>query len=355
VTWLAKSRSVPTPSGYAISTPILIPSFSSKAFEFVQENSPPATDDKATWSSLAEETLTIQIDQLGDAMLVSAYDIYHGHLGPDVIEHLAKPELVFIDSGGYECDPYVDLNDQLVYPYQIKPWSLREYEEVLKRIQQSNPLNTIAIVNFDKATKHRPFKEQIDAARDFFANWPSFLSVFLLKPGEKQKRFFDRHALTDPRMIRSLSAFKIIGVTEKELGPSLMDRLQTLAALRQAMNQHEIASPIHVFGSLDPLLSPLYFLAGAEVFDGLSWIKYFYTAQGLSTYWMAYSVLEGAPDASETRAMTRMRSKNLEFLSKLRSEMETVGRTQQLEHFTRPDAAISTVYAKLKAHLQGGR
>ena len=34
--------------------------------------------------------------------------------------------------------------------------------------------------------------------------------------------------------------------------------------------------PIHVWGGLDPISTPLYFFAGADIFDGVSWLRYAY-------------------------------------------------------------------------------
>ncbi|MDW3181367.1 hypothetical protein [Roseobacter sp.] len=62
--------------------------------------------------------------------------------------------------------------------------------------------------------------------------------------------------------------------TEKEIGASTKDRLTFLAAFRDLLDEAGMETAIHVFGGLDPLMTPLYFLAGADVFDGLSWLGY---------------------------------------------------------------------------------
>src|SRR5262249_35869569 len=43
---------------------------------------------------------------------------------------------------------------------------------------------------------------------------------------------------------------------------------------RLALDENKMAVPIHVWGGLDPILTPLYFFAGAEIFDGVSWLRY---------------------------------------------------------------------------------
>ena len=78
------------------------------------------------------------------------------------------------------------------------------------------------------------------------------------------------------KMLRLLRTFDIVGVTEREIGESIHDRLVNIARLRKSLNAAEVTIPIHVFGGLDPLLTPLYFAAGAEIFDGLGWLRYAY-------------------------------------------------------------------------------
>src|SRR5690606_32377632 len=76
--------------------------------------------------------------------------------------------------------------------------------------------------------------------------------------------------------VEELGSFDIVGVTEKELGRSMLDRMVNVAKLRLAMDEAELRIPIHVFGALDPLSASLYYISGAEIFDGLTWIRYAY-------------------------------------------------------------------------------
>ena len=54
-------------------------------------------------------------------------------------------------------------------------------------------------------------------------------------------------------------------VIEKELGDSALVRMERIARLRRALDDAEVKAPVHVFGALDPILSCMYFLAGAEI------------------------------------------------------------------------------------------
>ncbi len=49
--------------------------------------------------------------------------------------------------------------------------------------------------------------------------------------------------------------------------------MQNIAKLRKALDKAGLNIPLHVFGSLDTVTTPLYFLAGADIFDGLTWLR----------------------------------------------------------------------------------
>ena len=81
-------------------TPALVPSFSSKAFE---------RDEVKDILGFAQELITDQI-------LVSAYDIHYHGVPPQV----TFPSLVFLDSGGYEASQDQDLSDVRPLPVRRK-------------------------------------------------------------------------------------------------------------------------------------------------------------------------------------------------------------------------------------------
>ena len=45
--------------------------------------------------------------------------------------------------------------------------------------------------------------------------------------------------------------FDVVGVTERELGDSIFDRLVALRTLRSILDSARVNSPIHVFGGLE--------------------------------------------------------------------------------------------------------
>jgi hypothetical protein len=108
--------------------------------------------------------------------------------------------------------------------------------------------------------------------------------------------------------------------------------MQNIAALRLAMDDAGINKPIHIYGSLDPITSILYFLAGAEIFDGLTWLRYGY-AEGLACYRNIYSVRAIGIRAREAfiKAMT-MRN-NLSYLLDLTDQMRKFLLDSDFERF----------------------
>jgi len=115
--------------------------------------------------------------------------------------------------------------------------------------------------------------DQLARARDLF-NARELGRELLIKPASASHTRVDIETVLDS--VDALSEFDIIGFTEAELGYSIFDRMLKIARVRRALDAADINSPIHVFGSLDTISTPLYFLSGADVFDGLTWLRYSY-------------------------------------------------------------------------------
>ena len=193
---------------------------------------------------------------------------------------------------------------------------------------------SIAIVNWDC---YEPFGNQIAKAQEFFAARKQFISVFLLKP-EKERDAYDLNALR--RHVADLRGFSIIGVTEKELGSSVVDRLVGIARLRHDLDAEGVAAPIHVFGALDPLYTPLYFGFGAEIFDGLSWLRYGFH-DDLLVHQHAMPILNRDVDAKLQRAAVSTQAANLGELRKLRrSLVRYVESDGSWNHFTQHEVLL---------------
>ena len=74
---------------------------------------------------------------------------------------------------------------------------------------------------------------------------------------------------------------------------------------------------MHIFGSLDPVCTPLYFLAGADIFDGLSWIRFSYR-DDIAVYHKNNTPLRYGIGDSDRLSRYRSLDSNLHYLSELK-------------------------------------
>jgi hypothetical protein len=253
-----RNRSVRIGGIMVARTPLMLPSFSSLALK----------------SDLADTVARIR-DIVVGPILISAFDLHFGNLiKPGGDEAVFKTPLTFIDSGGYEN----------IQSPRKKQLSVKQHRSVLDAWPQD--VLTVA-VNYDCSSDE--VAEQIEAAASI-CHGRTLGRALLLKPGRRVAipeviKQLSRHA-------QVLAGVDVVGVTEKEAGETFLDRLQTVAILRQQLDVIGLDDlPIHIFGGLDPIRTPLYFLAGADIFDGLSWLRYGYEA-GRAVYMSALASLE---------------------------------------------------------------
>jgi hypothetical protein len=123
--------------------------------------------------------------------------------------------------------------------------------------------------------------------------------------------------------IGRLNRLHVIGVTEKELGGSVKERMISIARIRRALMGAQLDNiPIHVFGSLDTVSTPLYFVAGADIFDGLTWLRFSFH-NGLTVYKQNYAAI--ALGISEKTSTLEAQSwiYNYRYMQDLELEMRT--------------------------------
>jgi hypothetical protein len=151
-----------------------------------------------------------------------------------------------------------------------------------------------------------------------------------------------------------LEPFDVIGVTETELGDSLLDRARAIREMRETLDDGGIDAPIHVFGVLDPLLVAFYFMAGAELFDGLTWIRYG-TKGGLAVYRDSAAVLG---DRLELGTAIRAATAQVEFLDQLaalkRALIDWVGTRGDFSVFPHNGEALRVAHGRLFGDEHGG-
>jgi hypothetical protein len=306
---LLQRKSLKHPIGSSIDMPRLVPSFSSKGF-------PRIVVDKKRKKEISAVTYALEMTgpTISDSILISAYDIHHNYLRrPE--RYFGNKEMVIIDSGGYELSADYDSTEPKQPPYESKGnYDVEEYRKVLLKLSHKFP---IIITNFDHGVKGMPIEEQIKDAQVLFNEFPKFLHDFIIRPSGK-KNYLNMHELISH--IEKMRLFHIIGVTEKELGNTILNRLINIANLRIAMNRSSIDVPIQIWGGLDPVVSPLYFCAGAEIFDGVSWLRYGYYSDACISR-DAYTAIELGVQSQWRRAEAMRLAKNISYLETLTIRM----------------------------------
>jgi hypothetical protein len=274
---LARRSFLEHPQVGRIELPLLVPAFSSKGFGFRTAARGPS---KRIYSDIAYDLESFG-RQPSAAVLVSAYDLFFGHFDAPKLhakpkDYLRNSTVVFLDSGGYELISHFDSTEARIFPYTARPgYGLAQYEAILEDLTTHKSALPLAIANFDYGMTGKPLRKQISTARTLFNKYPHCLSDLIIKPWQPRGTVVEPSDLSRSDL-RELRGFHIIGVTEKDLGRDTFDRLRRVAELRYRLTDAGITAPIHVWGGLDPLLSPLFFFAGAEILDGVSWMRYAY-------------------------------------------------------------------------------
>jgi hypothetical protein len=261
---LAKRRSLRLDGGEVQRTPLLVPSFSSKGF-------PDVSKIIKTMEEVIEGTI-----------LVSAYDLHHKKISPP----FDFPSLIFLDSGGYEASKSAELSDFGESDHRPQEWTQDMHEAVLAGWKP--PVPTV-LISYDHPKERLPVLEQIHRAKRMAPDRVGILREILLKPETKDQMLLNVDSVLPH--IHALADFDAIGVTEKEIGNSIFGRMENIAKLRMALGKVGLETPIHVFGSLDTIATPMYFLAGADIFDGLTWLRFAFH-DGYTMYKHNYGALD---------------------------------------------------------------
>lgn len=239
-------------------TPMLLPSFSSRL------NRDPS------------ETIELLSDIVTGPFLISSYDFFYKENFPSI----TFPELIFLDSGGYECSVDSDVSEIGLYKPESHLWNEKIHLESLTKWNSEIPT---VIISYDCPSKRERLDKQIDDAKNLFHWKDDCVKELLLKPETSSQHRVNINNVIEK--IDSLREFDIIGFTEKELGTSVLERMANIAILRKGMDERNFQKPIHIFGSLDPITTPLYYFSGADIFDGLSWLRFAYDEQsGTASY-----------------------------------------------------------------------
>ena len=286
--------------------PFLIPSFSSKGNLLIHTTQGKYVSDNYD--------LLLALDiRVSRTYLVSAYDVYYGFMPQDPLEW-PQTEYLFIDSGGYETNDAFELNERNKYNYKVLPWDAEKMETVYQKVITCPKFNNASIIltGFDNTG---PFCEQLKAVQLLKSKFPNATIIFLIKltfPIEDlTKNIAEEHL--------PLNDIPIIGITEKELGNTVKERLLNLISIKRCLLDCGWTGCIHIFGGLEPSLTKLYYFAGADIFDGLSWQRIRF--QNNSSLFEASEYI-----VTQTEYENRfwMMIDNLAFLQNLCNDMSTM-------------------------------
>lgn len=322
----AKRRRFQLKNGAFVETPLLVPSFSSKTFH----------DEKVV------QVIECMAQTITDEILISAYDLYYGQIK----RKITFPSVVFLDSGGYEASEDVDLSDTgkgFVKPAQ---WTIECHKKVLRRWDYTPPT---VVVSFDSPRTKVGIASQIARAKRLFREFPRASSEILFKTENKKQRCTNIQEIINHR--HDLSAFDIIGLTEKELGGSTLDRMVNIAKIRRALNSIGLDKPIHVFGSLDAISSPLYFFAGADIFDGLTWLRYAFH-RGSTVYKHNYGATVLGIGMEDFRVNAKVWNDNYYYLFHLKEDMQRFLLGNDFGQFSTNAAFFAKAVAQFKQKLK---
>lgn len=306
-------------------TPLLVPSFSSKGFWDIQN---------------VYKTVQSLIDR---PILISAYDIFHGN-----IKQPSEPVgLLFLDSGGYEAGKDSDLSDYGDYVYRCQPWEQENLQNVTENWKSPEPT---VFVSYDHQTIRVPISEQVRQAQEFLPVHSLSVREILIKPESVEQQFLEISAIL--QHVDKLAEFDLIGLTEKELGRTTAERMRNIAELRRKLDSLGATTPIHIFGSLDTFNTMLYFVSGADVFDGLTWLRFSFS-EGQTIYKYVHASLKYGLSMDIDDIDPICWSDNYQYIRQMERDMRRYVHEKSFDVFRWHSESIETAFHEI-IHMSEG-
>lgn len=333
---LSRSTTIKLPYGSPLSTPILLPSFSSKGFPELRK-------------------IVKQLEEhIWGPVLFSAYDISHGEVQKRIP---FAPTLLFIDSGGYECSSMTDFVEHGKHSYRPKKWNKKLYFEAIKSVFRNNERTPKVIASYDHPKIRISINKQIKSADLIFKRLykidSNFMKEIIIKPEtkDKNKQYININSIA--RNVKKLEVFDIIGVTEKELGKTLLEIMVNIGKISKALKESGNNQLIHILGSLDPISTPLYFMCGADIFDGLTWMRYSFH-EGQTIYQQNYWFKEDYLDSRYFSMRIVSFIKNLSYLKNLQFEMRNFLKTGDFTKFRYNGGLFKNIWDRVETQIEEG-
>ena len=117
-----------------------------------------------------------------------------------------------------------------------------------------------------------------------------------------------------------------------------------MSRIRLSLNDYNIDKPLHIFGSLDPAICPLFFISGADIFDGLTWLRYGFV-DGLAVYEQNYGIMTQPLDLHDARVRITRLVSNLTALKRIRQQMMNYlleGNFAEFKHLREPQTVFKS-------------
>ena len=278
-------------------TPLLVPAYSSEV----------------GFRQSLRGTLDGTLKSVLGPVLVSAHDVsLAGERGLEQRLLDVGIPFVVLDSGGYEL-----LERTRAARAQEPTWSREIHREAVGRWPRSS-IPTLVVSYDDDRDGRSAIPHQIEAAEGLFSDLSGGGRCMLLRtPTDSYLTLDDVRPHID-----ALARYDVVGVTEKDIGASMVDRLRFVRSLRSALDTRGVERPLHVFGGLDPFLGPSYLLAGADILDGLSWLRHAFH-EGRAVDMQCLTAAE-RPDVGFAAAAWAWRRANLRKLDDLQVAMQRV-------------------------------
>lgn len=188
--------------------------------------------------------------------LISAYDIFNDADSDNLIESISRMTdgkiFTMLDNGNYES-----------YWKNDKGWGINNFESVLSKINVDFSFSFDVFYeeekSLDENVKNTIRNTAITAS---FQRLGTTIPI-IHSPLEKLPS-----AISE--VVKGINP-EIVGIAERELGPSLIQRAENLLKIRKRLDDTRSGIPIHLLGSGNPASILVYSLCGADIFDALEW------------------------------------------------------------------------------------
>jgi len=311
--------------GVVGSTPMLVPSLSSRVnIEY-------------------RKTLDVLSEVITGPFLLSAYDFYYTNPFPKI----TFSELIFLDSGGYESAIEKEVAEFGLYKPDPRDWNQNKHLAAIQRWDDEIPT---VIVSYDHPSERMSIEKQIKNAIKLFKRKAGIIKELLVKPESKTSRRINLNKFFNN--VDKIANLDILGFTEKELGNSILNRMIAIAQIRQQLERHSIEIPLHIFGSLDTITTPLYYISGADIFDGLSWLRFVFD-EGNTYYINTYGPEIFGIHENSDGVWIRCVYQNYNYLGRLKIDLEHFQSTNDFRKLGNKSALFENAFNDLNEKMGG--